>query len=157
MPDIDIYIVLAQIINFGILLAVFHYFIGKKLTQNIEQRKIQLEKLKTAEEHYEQKMSLARQHSEELLKGARETTAHLMQESDSIAQQKASKIIEIAHSQALSILEWGKREVEKERRSMLGQMKTHILDVSLKLNEKMFGKNDVNREYISEEIKKMDT
>ena len=40
---------------------------------------------------------------------------------------------------------------------MLVQMKSHILDVSLKLNEKMFGKNEANREYISEEIKKMNT
>ncbi|NDK09267.1 hypothetical protein GW846_00620 [Candidatus Gracilibacteria bacterium] len=157
MPDIDIYIVLAQIINFGILLAVFHYFIGKKLTQNIEQRKIQLEKLRTAEEHYEQKMSLARQHKQELLDGARKTTAELMRESEIIVDQKAKNIISIAHKQALSILEGGKREVEKERRSMLVQMKSHILDVSLKLNEKMFGKNEANREYISEEIKKMNT
>jgi F0F1-type ATP synthase membrane subunit b/b' len=105
MPEIDIYIVLAQIINFGILLAVFHYFIGKKLTQNIEQRKIQLEKLRTAEEHYEQKMSLARQQKQELLDAARKTTAELMRESESIANQKAKNIIYNANKQALSILD----------------------------------------------------
>jgi hypothetical protein len=36
------------------------------------------------------------------------------------------------------MIDGGKRELERERVSMLSHVKTNIIDVSLKLNEKMF-------------------
>lgn len=155
MPEIDIYIVLAQIVNFGILFGAFYFFIGKKLSHKILERREQIEKLKKAEEHYEQKMSLAKQQKEEMLLSARKAQADLMKESKNIADEKAQAIISKANFQALSILEGGRRDVEKERLTMLSQMKEHIIDVSLKLNERMFGEKNMNKDYIEEEIKKI--
>jgi len=155
MLQIDIYILLAQIINFGILFYIFKKFIADKLNAWLEERKKQLEKLKTAEEHYEQKMSLARQQKQEMIDAARETSAALMKETEIISKEKAQKIIEKAHVQSDSILEWGKREIEKERLSMLAQMKTHIMDVSLKLNEKMFDSESANKKFLEKELESM--
>lgn len=155
MPEIDIYIVIAQVINFWILLAIFHYAIGKKLTVKITQRRAQLEKLKTAEEHYEQKMSLAVQQKWEMIDAARHTTAILMKESEVITREKAHKIIEKAHREALAVLDGWKKEIEKQRLTMLAQMKEHIIDVSLRINEKMFGPGKTNREFLEAELEKM--
>lgn len=153
MPEIDVYIVLAQAINFGILMLLFHIFVSKKLSKKIEERKIHLEKLATADIHYEKKISLAKQEKEEMLLRARETSHNLMKESESIAKHKSNEIIRVAHAKAISILEGWKRDVDKERRSMLAEMKKHILDVSLKLNEKMFGSSNINKEFIEQEFK----
>lgn len=152
MLELDVFIILAQLVNFGILYVLFKVFIAKKLYAKIEERKSQLEKLQKAEEHYEQKMALAEQNREEMMDETRKTTKQLMQESEDIAKQKAQEIISNANAQAISILEGGKREVEKERLSMLAQMKEHIVDVSLKLNEKMFGEKDAAKEFIKKEI-----
>ena len=62
-----------------------------------------------------------------------------MKESEIIAREKANAIMNKAHSEAIAILDGEKRDIEKERLTMLAQMKDHIIDVSLKLNEKMFG------------------
>lgn len=121
----------------------------------IEQRKKELEKLQKADEHYEQKMSLAKQEKEAMLDAARETTSALMKESENIAREKANIVIAKANKEALAVLEGGKREIEKERLSMLSQMKSHIVDVSLKLNEKMFGSEKADRAFLERELEQM--
>lgn len=121
----------------------------------MKKREEQLMKLETAEEHYEQKMSLAKQQKEELIDSARQTTATLMKESQVIAREKANTIIKKANKEAMAVLDGGKREIEKERLSMLSQMKDNIIDVSLRLNEKMFGPGKTNKEFLEAELAKM--
>jgi len=78
-----------------------------------------------------------------------------MKESEIIAREKAHTIIKKANSEALMILDGGKRELEKERLSMLTHVKEHIVDVSLRLNEKMFGPWKTNKEFLEAELAKM--
>lgn len=155
MLQIDFFVVLAQAVNFGILFYIFKHFIADKMNERIAQRKKDLEKLKKADEHYEQKMALAAQQKEEMVQAARETTSALMKESEIIAREKAAAIIVKAKQDALAVLESGKRELEKERLSMLSHMKSHIVDVSLKLNEKMFGTQKLNREFLEKEVEQI--
>lgn len=138
MLQIDIFIVLAQLINFGILYAIFKYTIAEKLTKKIADRQAWLEKLKRADEHYEQKMKLAEDQREEMMQEAKKTSRNLMRESEILANAKAQAIKKKAKAEVNALLDGGKRELEKERISMLSQVKSHIIDVSLKLNEKMF-------------------
>jgi len=138
MLQIDIFIVLAQLINFGILYSIFKYTIAEKLTKKIAERQAQLEKLKRADEHYEEKMKLAEDQREEMMKEAKKTSRDLMRESEILANAKAQAIKKKAKAEANAILDGGKRELEKERISMLSQVKSHIVDISLRLNEKMF-------------------
>ncbi len=121
----------------------------------LEERKLQLKKLAQADEHYEQKIALAKQEKEEMIREARKTTNLLMKESESIAQQKAEIIMKQANKEALAILDGEKRDIEKERLTMLSHMKQHIIDVSLKLNEKMFGQGKTSREFLERELEKM--
>jgi len=155
MLEIDIFIVLAQLINFWILYYIFKTFIARKLSTRIEQRRAELEKLKKADEHYEEKMKLAETQRLEMLEKAQKTSRDLMKESEIIANAKARAIKEKAKAEALAILDGGKRELEKERLTMLSQMKKHIVDVSLRLNEKMFGPGKTNKEFIEAEFAKM--
>jgi len=152
MLEIDIYILLAQIVNFGILFYIFKKFIADKLNAGLVERQKQLEKLKTAEAHYEQKMSLAAQQKQEMIDAARETSAALMKETEIISKEKAQIIIEKANKRSDGILEWWRREIEKERLSMLSQMKNHIMDISLRLNEKMFDSESSNKEFLEKEL-----
>jgi len=78
-----------------------------------------------------------------------------MKESEIIAHEKAEIIIKKANKEALAVLDGGKRELEKERLSMLSHVKEHIVDVSLKLNEKMFGPGKTNKEFLEAELAKM--
>jgi F0F1-type ATP synthase membrane subunit b/b' len=85
----------------------------------MNQRALQLEKLKKADEHYEEKMKLAEQERIEIIESARKTSRDLMKESEILAKAKAEAIMIQAHDGAMATLETGRRELEKERTTML--------------------------------------
>ena len=78
-----------------------------------------------------------------------------MKESEIVAKAKAEAIMQKAHNDALAVLDGGRREIEKERKTMLAQMKDHIMDVTLRLNEKMFGKGQASKDFLEAELAKM--
>jgi hypothetical protein len=45
-----------------------------------------------------------------------------------------------------------RRDVEKERLGMLNEMKNKVLDLSLKINSKVFDKKDNNKDFITKEV-----
>ncbi|MCH8518475.1 ATP synthase F0 subunit B [Candidatus Gracilibacteria bacterium] len=155
MLELHYGLLLAQLINFGILYYLFHRFIGRKLTAGIAKRQAELEKLRLAEEHYKEKMQLAEQEKQSLLLAAKKSSEALLEESRYIAKLKAEAILKEAHDNALAVLEGGKRELEKERISMLGQVKSHIVDMSLRLNKKMFDTPNTSKEFLEKEVEKL--
>lgn len=156
MNTIDISLIFAQLFNFLILFFLFKYFLAERLYITIQQRKQQVQKLELAEVQYQEKMTLAETQKQTLLQEAKVTSRVLMEESQSIAQSKADTLIAEANSKVVAILESGRREIDTERRTMLAQMKSHILDVSLRLNQKMFGHTQENKEFIEKEFEKID-
>ncbi len=100
-------------------------------------------------------MKLAEDERKDMIKNARKTSRDLMKESEIVAKAKADAIIAKANAQVEAIIGGGRRELEKERKTMLAQMKKHIVDVSLRLNEKMFGKSKTSREFLESELAKM--
>lgn len=155
MLELDIFVVLAQLINFWILYYIFKSFVADKLNAKIKLREEQLAKLEKADEHYEEKMKLAEEERKKLVENARKTSRSLMKESEIVAKAKAEAIMQKAHNDALAVLDGGRREIEKERKTMLAQMKDHIMDVTLRLNEKMFGKGQASKDFLEAELAKM--
>jgi hypothetical protein len=49
-------------------------------------------------------------------------------------------------------MESAKRDLEKERLSMLELMREKVLDLSLKINSKVFDNKDSNKEFINKEV-----
>jgi F0F1-type ATP synthase membrane subunit b/b' len=58
--EVSISAVVAQIINFGIMFWIFNKFASKPLSKSIEDRKILLKKLKTADKAYDEKLEIAK-------------------------------------------------------------------------------------------------
>jgi len=68
--------------------------------------------------------------------------------SKELAKQEAFKRKEQAEIEAKNIIESSKGEVEKERLSMLEEMRSKVASLSLKLNEKLFDKESVNKDFM---------
>ncbi len=155
MNNIDFSLIFAQLFNLLILFFLFKYFIAQHLHVLLEKRKQELIKLSLAEVQYQEKMNLAETQKQSLLTEAHHTTQVLLEESQILAQTKADILMEEAHERAESIIEGGRRTIEQERISMLATMKEHIVDVSLRLNEKMFGPAKNNKDFIKRELENM--
>lgn len=153
MDSINFTLVLAQLANFGILFLLFKKFIADKLIATIQQRRELQARLELAAQNYEKNMAQAEADKQAILEQARHQAKNMMIEIEALANQKSVDIILAAEKQAELELQWARRQLEKERISMLAQMKSKIVDISLRLNEKLFDDAGVDRKFMEQEMK----
>lgn len=156
MENIDFSLIIAQLINFLILFYLFKRYIAKHLNNVIEQRNATVEKVRLFETSYDKKIQDLELKESEMIAAARKKAQNLARDAENISHKKAEEIITAAHAQALQILEGGRREIEKERKTMYAQLKESVLSLTLRLVEKLFGTEKVNREYLEKELKEID-
>ncbi len=152
MDNINITLVLAQLANFLILFMIFKKFIADKLIATISTRRELQAKLEKAAAEYEINLAAAKKEKEDILEQARENAKNMMIEVESLANKKSVDILLAAEQKANLTLEGGRRQLEKERLSMLSQMKSKIIDISLRLNEKLFDDEHASRDFMEKEM-----
>lgn len=153
MENIDLGIIIAQIINLFILFYMFKRFIADRLNAIIKERRTLIKKLDEADALYEEKIAAAKTEEESILSWARAQANNMMIDAKDLADQKAKIIMQKAKSDVDAIMAWGRREIEKERLTMLQNMKGKIIDLSLKLNEKMFDDEKASKDFMEKEMK----
>ena len=153
MENIEFSVILAQLINFWILFFIFKKFIAKPLLLKLEKRRELLYKLEHAESEYAIILEKANSEKLEVLKIARENAQKLLRDMEDIAKSRGQEIIEKAEMRAKGIIESGNREIEKERILMFANMKDKILDLTMRLNEKILAADKwKNKEFMSREL-----
>ena len=156
MENIDLGIIIAQIINLSILFYMFKRFIADRLNVMIKDRRALIKKLDEADALYEERLAAAKSEEESILSGARADANDIMISAKELADQKARIIMQKAKSDVNAIMEWGRREIEKERLTMLQNMKWKIIDLSLKLNEKIFDDEKASKDFMEKEMKQIE-
>lgn len=152
MDNINITLVLAQLANFLILFMIFKKFVADKLIATIETRRELQAKLEKAAAEYEINIAAAKKEKEDILAQARENAKTMMVDIESLANKKSVDIILAAENKAKLAIAAGRRQLDKERLSMLAQMKSKIIDISLRLNEKLFDDQTVSRDFMENEM-----
>ncbi len=128
-------------------------FIAKPLTQTLEKRRLLLHKLETADAEYAKILEKASSEKTSLLIEARKDAQKLLRDMEDISKLKGSEIIINAEKKAKSIIQSGRSEVEKEKIYMMNEMKDKILDLALKLNEKILDSADAKtRKFLQKEL-----
>lgn len=152
MDDINLWTILAQIINFLVLFYIFKRFLWGKITDLVIERSKKLETLNNVEEDIKNKINLANEESNKLLEQARQNASKIEKDAENLAKTNKEKIVTEAEKQAKSILEWARNEIEKDRLTMINSIKSRVIDLSLKLNEKLFDKEKVNKDFMEKEL-----
>lgn len=150
--DLDIWLIIAQIINFWILFFIFKYFLWDKLSILIKERRENLKKLWNVDADVKNKIDEAEKLANEIIQEAKEKILTLEKNSDILAKQNKEKILADAELVAKSILAWARDDIEKEKLTMMNSIKSKIIDLSLRLNEKLFEKEKVNKDFMEKEI-----
>lgn len=153
MENLNLWMVVAQMINFWILFFIFKHFLGEKIVKAIEERRAHLSKFDDAEIQVKEKIEAAEQEAEKLVNAARNKAIEIETNADDIAKKNIEKSKEKASMEADSILGNARNDIEKERLSMLNEMKSKVVDLSLKLNKKMFDKEAANKDFMEKELK----
>ena len=155
MENLDLMIILAQVLNFLILFLIFKKFVADKLIASINTRRELIAKLDNAQEEYRKTLEKAYKEKEEIIRQARASANLLSKDLIDLAKKREAEILEIAEKKADMIIKAGDRQIEKDRLEMIEGVKWYILDLTLKLNSKLFKDSKVDRKYIQSELSKL--
>ena len=116
------------------------------------------EKQKQLEEDYKNIDALiakAESDKESILKKARKKSDEIISEAEKIAKNKRNSLLEKAEEEAKWIINSGRAEIEKEKLSMLADVKSNIIDLVLRFNKKLFWSEKISSEFVEKEIELM--
>lgn len=136
---IDWRLMVAQIINFGIVFFVLHRYAIKPLLKSLEERKTLIEKgvtdakendllLKNTQEAYDKELAKARAESHEL-----------MAEMKKNVEEKRTTLLNETEGQVKSMLDDAKNTIEKEKIQAIDSMKKEIGQLIVTTTEKLVG------------------
>lgn len=152
MNDLNLWTIIAQIINFLLLMFLFKHFLWKKIVDAIEERKLKLEKIELMEKEYTEKLALANKEVEDILEEAKKRVEWIENFAISSANKQKENLIAKAMDEAKAIIESGQKEIEVEKNKMLWNIKTRVVDLALKVNKKLFDKENINKDFVEKEL-----
>ena len=152
MDDLNVAVIIAQLINFWIVFFIFYYFLGNTIVKTIEERRQKLENLDNSDDVVREKIEAAETEAKEILDEARTKALEIQTSAEELSKKETKQKIEAAEEKAQAIQDAARRDVEKERLSMLDAMREKVLDLSLKINSKVFDNKDNNKEFITKEV-----
>lgn len=139
--EINIGLILATIINTGILYAILRYFFFGKVKAIIEQREAYInERLENAEEA-NRKAEEITLHNTKMIEQVKYDSKRITEEEVKKAERIYKEIIEDAKIEAIEIKEKARIEIEKEREKAEKILKKQSVDLAVQLAEKLMEKN----------------
>lgn len=152
MEDLSLWIIIAQIINFGIIFFIFYYFLWNKIVKIIEERKQFLDSLSNSDFLVKQKLEKADNEAQNIIIQAKQTAFEIQKNSENLVKNETRQKLQEAEIKARGLEEEALRNIEKERLSMIDALKQRIIDISLQINAKIFDNSDKNKDFIQKEI-----
>lgn len=149
---IDWKLMVAQIVNFGIVFGVLFWFVIRPLSKTLKDRKAIIEQsLSDAQKNAILLKEAETAHDEEVSKGRAE--AHdLILEIKKTAEEKRTELIEQAEKEVEKIINDGKRSIEQERHKIMDQMQKDVAELVIAATEKVIGTTKVNPETVQKTI-----
>lgn len=134
---IDWKILLAQIINFIILVYLLKRFAFTPLLKILRERKEKIEEGVKNSEQAKQQLEEAKQDREKVLEKAQEKAADWVRQGKERGKEKEEKIIQYAEEEKQKLLEEAKQRGEQEVSKMIWSQKQKTRDLGLGLAEKI--------------------
>ncbi len=136
---IDWKIIIAQMVNFGIVFVVLYVFALKPLSKLMAERAEKIAKGLTDAKENEQVLKETSLKYEEALNKARIEANKIFEDSKKEAETKKIAMIEDAKNQVASILEGGKKTLEAEKVKIIEEAKKEIVNLAILATEKLTG------------------
>ena len=152
MDQLDISVIIAQAINFAVLLFVFNKFLWAKIIKEIEDRKAMIAKAEASDKEAKELLENAEKDASKIIDEARAKWQDIVSSAEDMASKKSNDILAKAEKEAKSKEESALRNVEKQRLEMLSEMRSKVSWLVIKLNEKLFWEAKINKDYVEKEI-----
>ncbi len=140
---IDYKIIIAQMVNFGIVFAVLYFYAIKPLSKIMKERGEKIEKgVSDAKTNAEILDKTSREYEEAIGKAKAEAN-EIFQEGKKEATAKRAAMLEEAKNEVALVIENGKKTLEAEKIKMVEEAKKEIVELAMRATEKLIaGKID---------------
>lgn len=155
MDDLNLWVIIAQLINFWILFYIFKHFLWDKLVAAIADRREKLEKIAKVDAQCRDKIDLTNKEAESILLEAKNKSNDMIDQAEILAKSKKAELIANAKKEAEWLVDSATRDMEKEKLSMVNSLKKNVMDLVIRLNTKVFEKNTLNTAFVEKEINMM--
>jgi F-type H+-transporting ATPase subunit b len=136
---IEIGSVIAQLVNFAIVMAVLYIFAYKPILKTLNERTKKIEKgLKNAEEATN-KMKEMEEKEKEILSEARKEAQKIINLAENNAEKSKEEISKKAKEEADRILSDAQKRIEDEKNKMLQEVKSEVAGLVISVTEKIIG------------------
>jgi len=136
---IDWKLLIAQIVNFLVLLFVLYKFAYGPILAMLEKRQKKIEKGLADAEEAHKKLQESEEKQKEILKKARTEANVIVEKAHIQAEKSKSEIAVEAKAQAEKILANAKIEIEREKEKTIGEIKSEIGSLVVAAAEKIIG------------------
>ncbi len=147
---------LAQLINFAIVVGVLWWFALKPLVKMMRERSHEIEAgLKNAEEA-EQRLVQAEKEVQEIIRQSRKQAEDILSQAKKQAEENKRLLIEKTKQEADKVLEKTKQQIEQERQKMMDEAKKELGAIVIKAVEKALSDKltqNIDQAYIKKVLK----
>lgn len=137
---VNVGMLIAQAINFGILLAVLAYLLYRPVLRVLDERR---ERVRSSMEHAQQlEKQVAEMEKERKvrMKELDDQAKSLLEQSRQQAEGAKKQIVDAAQAEVSQMLEKGRKQLDDERRKLLTDLQKTVTDVSVQLAEKVLAR-----------------
>jgi F-type H+-transporting ATPase subunit b len=144
---IDIKLIIAQAVNFGIVLFVLWKFAYKPVLKTLNDRSSKIEKGIKDAEKAGKKLAETEEKEKEVLSNARKEAQVIIAKAENTAKKSQQDLENVAKVQADKIITTAKAQIEEEKQKMIKEVKAEIGDLVVSATEKIIGeKMDKNKD-----------
>ena len=152
---IDFKIIIAQIFNFGIVFVILYIYAFKPLNKLMKERAEKIAKGIDDAKSNAQILNNTKSEYEKALTKARQEADKIFQEGKKEAEVKKVLMLEKAKEEVSMMVESGKKNLENEKIKMVKEATEEITSLSVKIAEKILGKN-IDGHFDEKTIKELD-
>lgn len=145
---IDIKLLIAQLVNFGIFFFIFQKFISKPFFAYLKKQKQEEETRAEFAEEIEKRKAKLDAEDAKLEKERRTKLEKALQQAKADAEEVKHEIIETAKKEAAVIVEKGHAQIAEEKKELYKDLRQQIASVSMIVVEKAL------REYLTDDAQK---
>ncbi|HPN96630.1 MAG TPA: F0F1 ATP synthase subunit B, partial [Candidatus Moranbacteria bacterium] len=153
---IETNLLIAQIVNFTIVLLVLYKFAYKPILKTLNERTSKIEKgVKDAEEA-KKKLEEVSIEEKEILKKAKIESQEIIKKAEETAKKEAENISVEAKKQTEKMIVDAQKSIEQEKGKMMAEVKSEIAGLVVAATEKLIGEkmsSDKDKELVEKSIK----
>ncbi len=165
MPEIftklglDMKLIIAQAVNFVLLLVILHRLAYKPILGMLEKRADTIDKSLKQAKKIEEELQRTEEDRKKEMKKAREEYRALVAEAEETGKQKKKEMTEEAKRKTEEIVARAKEEIRNEKEKSIREARQEIADLAIEISKKIIGRNideEKERELVRESLAKME-